>query len=412
MLVNVSKSSTDLDGISIKLLKAVRAEIESPLSHAFNLSLTTGEFLQRLTESKIVPIHKAGDRTNCDNYRPITLVNAFSKVLEKIVYHKLTHHLESNQLIHQHQYGFQKQRSTEQALIHVLNTISTAINENKYCIGIFLDLKKAFDTVHHDLLLQKLQKLGISGTALNWFASYLSNRTQKVEINGTLSNDQDLDMSVFQGTFLGPILFLCFCNDLPNATDLLAILYADDTTGLDSDSELLTLMDRAKSELSKLSQWFIANKMSLNVSKTKYIIFHAPGKKVNADISLVIDTNLPGLPHNPNLVTTVERIHSNNPSHDSQAFKILGIYLYKHLSFNYNTIMLTSKLSRACFFINRAKHTLSPKALKTLYTSFFHSHLLYCTNIYSSTSQNDITAKKGHSHACKCRLSSPHSSTI
>ena len=204
----VSKSSTDLDGISVKLLKAVRSEIESPLAHAFNLSLTTGEFPHRLKASKVVPIHKAGDRTNCDNYRPITLVNTFSKILEKLVYHKLTNHLESNKLIHKHQYGFQKHRSTEHALLHILNTISTALNENKYCIGIFLDLKKAFDTVPHDLLLKKLQKLGISGTALKWFSSYLSNRTQKVEVNNTLSDSQELNMSVFQGTCLGPV---CTC---------------------------------------------------------------------------------------------------------------------------------------------------------------------------------------------------------
>jgi hypothetical protein len=272
-----------------------------------------------------------------------------------------------------------------------MNTISTALNENKYCIGIFLDLKKAFDTVPHALLLKKLQKLGITGTALNWFSSYLSNRTQKVEVNGTLSDSQELNMSVFQGTCLGPILFLCFINDLPNATDLLAVLYADDTTGLDSDSELPTLMARVKTELSKLSQWFIANKMSLNTSKTKYIIFHAPGKKVNSDLTLEINANLPGTPHDPNLVTTVERIQSKHPNYESQAFKLLGIYLDEHLNFNHNTTMLTSKLSRACFFINRAKHTLSPRALKTLYTSFFHSHLLYCTNIFTSTSQTNIT---------------------
>jgi hypothetical protein len=208
-----SKSSTDLDGISIKLLKAVRAEIEAPLAHAFNLSLTTGSFPERLKASKVVPIHKAGDRTNCDNYRPITLVNTFSKILERLVYNKLTLHLETHQLIHKHQYGFQKHRSTEHALLHVINTISTALNENKYCIGIFLDLKKAFDTVPHDILLKKLEKLGITGTALNWFASYLSNRTQKVEVNSTLSDSKELNMSVFQGTCLGPILFLCFIND-------------------------------------------------------------------------------------------------------------------------------------------------------------------------------------------------------
>lgn len=169
----VGKSSTDLDGISSKLLKSVRAEIESPLAHIFNLSLTTGVFPHKLKASKVVPIHKAGDKTNCDNYRPITLVNAFSKILEKIVYQKLTLHLERNNLIYKHQYGFQRGKSTEHALLHIINTAATALNENKYCIGIFLDLKKAFDTVPHDILLKKLEKLGITNTALLWFTRYL-----------------------------------------------------------------------------------------------------------------------------------------------------------------------------------------------------------------------------------------------
>ncbi len=127
-------------------------------------------------------------------------------------------------------------------------------------MGIFLDLKKAFDVVPHSILLKKLEKLGITGTALAWFESYLSNRTEKVDINGNLSDTDAL--SVFQGTSLGPILFLCFINDLPRATDLFSVLYADDTTGLDSDSDLGILMTRVSVELKKLSVWFQCNKMA------------------------------------------------------------------------------------------------------------------------------------------------------
>jgi hypothetical protein len=387
----VSKSSTDLDGISSKLLKSVRAEIERPLSHIFSLSLSTGIFPEQLKASRVVPIHKAGDTTNCDNYRPISLVNAFSKILEKIVCTKLVHHLESTNLMYKHQYGFLKGRSTEHALTQILNTVGQALNENKYCVGVFLDLKKAFDVVPHDILLKKLTKLGVSDAALTWFASYLSNRTQKVDINGTTSDSTLLDeLSVFQGTSLGPILFLCFINDLPLATDLFSVLYADDTTGLDSDSDLQTLLTRVSMELNKLANWFRSNRMALNVSKTKYMIFHVPNKRIMNNPQLIYDGNAPDSDHNPDLVSSIERIHNNheNPSHRS--FKLLGIYLDENLNFNSNTTALSNKLSRALFFINRVKLTLSPKALKALYTSFFHSHLLYCPIIYSCTSQGNI----------------------
>ncbi len=126
------------------------------------------------------------------------------------MYLKLSQHLETNNLIYKHQYGFFRNKSTEHALIHILNSISIALNDNKYCIGIFLDLKKAFDTVPHNILLLKLEKMGITGTELLWFSNYLSNRKQRVEVNGTLSESAALDMSVFQGTILGPTLFSCF----------------------------------------------------------------------------------------------------------------------------------------------------------------------------------------------------------
>jgi hypothetical protein len=148
------------------------------------------------------------------------------------VYLKLSQHLETNNLIYKHQYGFTRNKSTEHSLIHILNSISTALNDNKYCIGIFIDLKKAFDTVLLNILLQKMEKMGITATELLWFSNYLSNRTQRVKVNGLLSVSAEPDMSVFQGTILGPSLFSCFINDIPNCTGSLTVLYADNTTGL------------------------------------------------------------------------------------------------------------------------------------------------------------------------------------
>jgi hypothetical protein len=153
----MSKSSSDLDGISTKLLKFVAIEISFPLCHIFNLSLSTGEFPSKLKQSRIVPIFKAGNSESCDNYRPISLLSSLSKILEKIVQIKLVNHLESNNLLYKHQYGFLRGKCTEYNLLHVTNKITEALNDGKYCIGIFLDLKKAFDVCSHKILLKKLE---------------------------------------------------------------------------------------------------------------------------------------------------------------------------------------------------------------------------------------------------------------
>ena len=140
------------------MIKSVGNEISLPLSHIFNLSLTNGVFPTQLKNCRVIPIFKAGDHAECDNYRPISLLSSISKVLEKIVAEKLIEHLLSNDLIYMHQYGFLPNRSAEQNLLQIVNYISDALNDNMYCVGIFLDLKKAFDVCSHEILLKKLKK--------------------------------------------------------------------------------------------------------------------------------------------------------------------------------------------------------------------------------------------------------------
>ena len=374
----------------LSLLKEIAPEIFVPLGHIFNLSITTGIFPKELKRSRVVPIFKSGDPTSCDNYRPISLVSSISKILEKIVASKLTAHLESNNLLYKHQYGFLKGKSTEHNLLHLTNKIGEALNDNKFCIGIFLDLKKAFDVVSHQILLKKLKTLGINGTTLNWFISYLSNRTQQVDIKGTLSDSRSLDISVLQGTILGPILFLCFINDLPLSTDLLSFLFADDTSCIASDSNLENLIQHVNIELQKLANWFRSNKMAVNISKTKYIIFHRKGQKINLNgCEVLFNENEIGKDVDPTKITPLERIHDNHPTKECKTYKLLGVHLDESLSFKPHIDITCNKISKSLYCINRAKNFLSKKALKSLYFALIHPHLLYCINIYSiATSSN------------------------
>ena len=385
------KNSPDLDGISLSLLKCVSNEISGPLGHIFNLSLLEGVFPEKLKASRIVPIFKAGDKTMCDNYRPISLVSSISKILEKIVANKLIEHLTSNNLIFEHQYGFLKGKSTEHNLIHLINSIGKAINENKFCIGVFLDLKKAFDVVPHNILLKKLKKLGINGVPLQWFKSYLSNRTQKVDINGNLSSSKNIPISVMQGTILGPILFLVFINDIPSATVMLTRLFADDTACTLSHSDLPTLINLVNIEIQKLANWFKANKMAVNISKTKYIIFHGKGKRVNMNgLEVVFNDNEIGKPQNPEKIFPLERVHDSHQDKNSRFYKLLGVLFDETLSFKPHIDYTCNKINKSLFCINRSKNFLTSKALKSLYYALIHPHLLYCINVYSATSPSNL----------------------
>ena len=304
----------------------------------------------------------------------------------------LINHLQLNNLLNKHQYGFQRGRSTEHNLLHVVNFITNALNNGNYCIGIFLDLKKAFDVCSHSILLKKLKKFGIEGTALNWFSSYLSNRKQKVDINSNLSSEKLVNISVLQGSILGPTLFLCYINDLFTATELTTFLFADDTSGLAEGKNLKDLITFINVELQKLANWFRSNKMAVNIPKTKYIIFRTKGKKIDiTNTPIIFNNNDIGVFQDPANVFELERVFLDNVCKDHQTYKLLGVHFDEFLNFDKHSNYICAKLSRAIFCIKRASNKLSLRALKSLYYALVHPHLLYCINILSCTSRSNLT---------------------
>jgi hypothetical protein len=375
-----NKHSKDIFGISSKMIKFIGAEIAKPLAHIFNLSLESGSFPSMLKQCRVIPIFKSGNRLECDNYRPISLLSSISKLLEKIVSEKLIYHLTENDLLYTHQYGFLPKKSAEHNLLQILNYVSAALNDGNYCLGVFLDLKKAFDVCSHSILLKKLSKMGINGTSLEWFKNYLAGRLQRVDINGNLSDELSLDISVIQGSILGPILFLCYINDFYSATSLFSVLFADDTTCLSKGKNLKDLIAYVSQELQKIAVWFRSNKMAVNTSKTKFIVFRTRGKVINpADCILTFNNNEIGHPEDPLLIFPIDRIYNDG---EEKSFKLLGVLFDEYLTFEAHIALVCSKISKSLFCINRIKNFVNGDSLKKLYFAMIHTHLSYCINVY------------------------------
>ena len=235
------KNSKSLGSNSVptNILKEIHESISIPLSTLINRSLTTGVFPEICKIAKVVPIFKSETRLLCNNYRPISLLSNIGKIIEKLIHLRLNLFLETRNCYYPFQFGFRLNFSTNNALMSIVENIQTQLDDGKYSAGVFVDLKKAFDTVDHNILLKKLDYYGVRGIANEWFASYLKNRKQFVSIGGHISSTQVIQTGVPQGSVLGPLLFLLYVNDLNKSIkNSRAYHFADDTNILLSNKSL------------------------------------------------------------------------------------------------------------------------------------------------------------------------------
>ena len=280
LITNLKMSSPGWDNFNTKIIKSVYLLFLNPLNHIFNLSLKHGVFPDELKMAKVIPLFKTGDKCLVANYRPVSVLPVFSKLLERIMYNRLIKYVDCNNLLYKYQFGFRKNHSTVMALTTLTDKISNAVEDGDYVMGVFLDFSKAFDTVNHCILLDKLHLYGIRGAAHQWISSYLSNRKQCVNFDGAMSQPMSITCGVPQGSILGPLLFLLYINDIVNVSDkLFPILFADDTNVFINGKCIDSMSVLMNNELCKLLLWLNANTLSLIVKKTHFIIFYSRHKK-------------------------------------------------------------------------------------------------------------------------------------
>lgn len=353
-----NKKSVGEDRIPVSVLKETAEVIAQPLEHIVNLMFLNGVFPDDLKHAQVRALYKKGSRSDEKNYRPVSLLSNVSKIFEKIIYSRLMSFIENNGLLTDQQNGFRKKRSTINAIYQALSKVLNSLNNDKTTLAMLVDLSKAFDSVNHGILLQKLEKYGVRGVALRLIGSYLSNRTQNVvEYNeeGILVCSEKIEVKrgVPQGSILGPLFYILYTNELPNVTGDYMVLYADDTTLIFAEDDRDILLQRVDSAVRSLNEYFVANDLLMNVNKTQTLLFSN---------------------RNNDAVTTA---FEGNDFVSAENILFLGIHVDRRLDWRCHIDYLAKSMAKYCYALRVIADSVSEMAALSAYFAYIHSRMGY-----------------------------------
>lgn len=363
LIGSLPNKNSDANNMPTFILKLLANEVSPLISELFNMSLEQGIFPECLKTARIVPIFKASDRLVKANYRPISIIVTLSKIFEKLMNVRMLSYINKFDLLSKYQFGFRQGMSTADAIHELVNEAIENIDRGRYMISVFIDLKKAFDTVNHVILLDKMHNMGFRGVILNWFKSYLRDRVVYVDVNGNFSERKSMNIGVPQGSISGSLLFLLYINDMHSASSRLKFThFADDTTVSITGDDLDIVSANLNSELSNVEIWLRANRLLLNAEKTSFIIFSSSEPPVIPIIRI----------GNKN----VSRVHS---------VSFLGLEIDDKLKFNNHIDKIMNKLNRSVGIMFKMAPLVPATLLKSLYFTLVYPHLTYGITVWGHT---------------------------
>lgn len=338
-----------------------------------NSSLESGILPKDLKCSVVVPVPKVDNPKKLEELRPVNLIPIIDKVLELLVHEQLTEYFEKNNIFCQGQFGFRNKHSCESACQFVFSKWKKDIDEGNIVLGVFVDLKRAFETIDRKKLIEMCGVYGVGGVALGWLGSYLDKRYQITKIDDRVSQQMEICYGVPQGSVLGPLLFILYINDITKyVRNSFVNLYADDTVLSVSGTNYLEVVNIMNSELKKLDNWLKFKKLKLNADKTKFMVF---GSQHNCKLFKELNFNI-----------TIESVNIEQVD----IFKYLGIQLDPQLKLSHHVDYMCRKLGKKIGYFNRISSRLSGLSKRMVYNSIIYPQFSYCISLLSYCNKEDI----------------------